>query len=54
MPFLPVLQDRCDKVPAADVPDNTIIDGETAWRRRYVAQHGGWISGPSKRCARRG
>jgi hypothetical protein len=42
MPSRPVLQDRWDKVRAADVrrTDKTIIDGKTAWRRRYVAQYG--------------
>jgi hypothetical protein len=32
-----------------EVPDDTLIDGETAWRRRYVAQHGGFINGPNAR-----
>jgi hypothetical protein len=26
MPFLPVLQDRWDKVPGPEIPDNQIID----------------------------
>jgi Terminase RNaseH-like domain len=40
-------------VPGPEISDNQVIDGETAWRRRYAAQHGGWISGPSTSCARR-
>jgi phage terminase large subunit-like protein len=35
--------------PAANVPDDTLINGETAWRLRYAAQHGGWVNGPNVR-----
>jgi phage terminase large subunit-like protein len=34
-------------MPGPEVPDDQLIDGETAWRRRYAAQHGGWINGPN-------
>jgi phage terminase large subunit-like protein len=31
--------------PPLGVPDDALIDGETVWRRRYAAQHGGFING---------
>jgi hypothetical protein len=32
-----------------DVPDDELVDGEQAWRRRYAAQDEGWINGPNAR-----